>query len=174
MNILSLDLSSSCSGCVVWSDNTPICYRALITKNKIKFETLHDKVIYQRDNILKLISDYDVDKVYIENPLKKFTPGRSSANTIFTLFSLNYSIQLAIYEKMKIQPEMILPSEFKKHLGIKRGDDKKKITLEYVRDKYKSYPYKENRNNNPHFSCYDIADAVVVGEIGILKTTSSL
>ena len=84
--ICGLDISTSCIGiCVKDVENKKVYFENF----KPKGEDWIDKSTSTRDYLLKLIVDYDIKKIYIEENLQAFRPGLSSAKTLMSLARFN-------------------------------------------------------------------------------------
>jgi hypothetical protein len=121
-------------------------------------------------------------EVYVEEALKRFRRGMSSAGTIFKLAQFNGMVQLACYYHLGVVPKMIAATEARKSLGLKVLKESKcgittkdqvarfvqsRLGIEFEPKVMKSGPRKgqavfDERN-------YDAADAYVIAESGRLS-----
>ena len=105
-----------------------------------------------RDNIQKLISEYNVTKVIFEEVFEMF----SNTRTQKVLMWVQGIVLMAIYEiNPKIEYDFVIPSSWRSKLGIKTGrgikrESVKQADMEYVKNKY---GIEEND---------DIADAICI------------
>jgi hypothetical protein len=62
---------------------------------------------------------YEVRRIFVEEAAKKFSPGFSSAGTIFALASFNGIVSYLAHELFGVKPQMINVRSARKQLGIK-------------------------------------------------------
>lgn len=116
MNVLGLDISTSIVGICVYGDS------GFLKITHIKIQTVKDffdKVDVTTEFIEKICKEFEIDKIIIEEPLKRFSSGKSSAQTIFSLVRFNGALSYAVYKKTGITPEYISASTSRKTVGIK-------------------------------------------------------
>jgi|DEB19_MinimDraft_2_1074335.scaffolds.fasta_scaffold10448_2 hypothetical protein len=116
----------------------------------------------------------------VEEPLRMFTPGKSSINTIVTLIEFNVLIRNFLREKYGLHSRMISANNSRKALGIKLlpakkcGKNQKTQTFEilYSQSGFLSgMPYPTKRTGTPKDFCYDRADAFVIAKsLQLLET----
>jgi len=119
-----------------------------------------------------LVSKEDV--VFIEDKLSGFSGGKSMQRTIITLATFNAMVSLKVYQQIGKEPLYIHPSTAKAlmksdGLIIPKGSDKKRVTVDFVKNSLNNFPYVETRNGNPQAYCYDMADAYITARAGYLK-----
>jgi hypothetical protein len=176
MLILALDVSTTCTGlAIARQDGQIIHYEACVQKGNV----------FEKANMLKgvlgrLHSTYDIQEVYIEEPLKAFGARLSSANTLQLLGGFNLLVQYLVNEMFGKPPVLLGASTARKLSGFntesklmssnweyqhrKNTKDKKKLLLEYAANRLNdkgNFP-EISRAGNVKPSCYDVADALVL------------
>lgn len=133
-----------------------------------------------RELLQNLTHDYNIQQVFVEQDLRRFTRGLSSAQTIATLARFNGVVCQLSYEETGIEPILINVNEARKACGIKYNrKDKTKTTkekvFEIVQQKIdydwptkilKSGPRKGLEVLEP--GCFDMADAYVIARAGCI------
>lgn len=171
--ILGLDISSKTIGWALLSDKKELLkYGHLKPPSKKKSkDNLSLRLDFAFEGINNLVSDLSPDIVVIEDYSKKFTRGRSSANTIIVLACFNEVCGLAIYKKTKNKPERIpvttLRSLVKKKYNMEISD--KESVFKFCKNNFKNYLPKINRNGKVREESYDEADAIIVSLGYMLK-----
>lgn len=147
MRILGLDISSTCTGVSVVNDG----YLDINTLDTIvpsdKF-SLGQKLVFFEKHIKKLLKKYNPDIVVIEDIFKG-----PNAKTFKTLAMFRGIIFKVVFEKMKIDPKSIMPTEARKLVGAKGV--KKEDGFQFVINKYGLKEFVFEKHN-------DITDAVVL------------
>ena len=172
--LLSLDISTSCTGYCIFDDQKLI---------KIGYIDLSKKKdFYQKANeIKKFLKDveekYEIENIAVEENLQAFRPGLSSAKTLMTLAQFNGTVRWIAYEQLGIISESINVNTARKSIGLKIDKkDKSKTTKEKVLEwvsldnddiKWPTKILKSGRNKGQTRvlnECYDMADAYVIGK----------
>jgi len=172
--ILSLDISTSCTGYCIF-DNSGYLVKSseiLLEKEKNFFK----KVEFIENILILLSKEYQIKNVAIEESLQSFRPGLSSAKTLFTLSKFNGIVQYICF-KLGMNIHTYNVNTARKLAGIKIDRKSKKKTKDQVvemvfnemKDKInlpkkilKSGPRK---GLEVYQNCaYDIADAYVIGK----------
>jgi len=171
--LLSLDISTSCTGYCIFDEHGDLLESNAIVLNKIK--DFFKKVKKVENTLNNLVEKYDISSVAIEESLQSFRPGLSSAKTLFTLSKFNGIIQFLCYNYgIKIYKYNV--NTARKLTGIKIDRKKEKSTKDQVVEQVlklnsdiflptkilKSGPRK-GKEVYENYS-YDIADAYVVGK----------
>lgn len=172
--ILALDLSSNKTGvCCLNYDGSLYLFTYLDTStttnaHKEQFQDIYDKIDFVRTYFEEFYKAHPtapkITEIHVEGPLSKFAPGKSSMDTLETLFQMNYSVSYELYRIFGLKPIHWHPSVLRTACGIKRhkGDNIKKIVLQYVKDTYpifkKALPEKMAKNS----PWIDVADSVVI------------
>ena len=174
--ILGLDVSTSITG---WSllaletEDFSLGYLPLASS-----KDPYSKAGKVRELLRGLASDYNIHAVFVEQDLRRFARGLSSAQTIATLARFNGVTCQIAFEETGIKPILINVNEARKAVGIKYDrKDKKKTTKEKVFERVeqmivydwpmkvlKSGPRKGLPVKEP--GCYDMADAYVIAAAG--------
>ena len=167
--ILGLDISSATIGwALIEEGNGEI---VLIKKGHISppskkksKDNIALRLNYAFEEITLLVEDLEPDVVAIEDYAKKFSKGRSSANTIIILSSFNEVCGLAAYRVTDKKPVRISVSRLralvKKEYSQNIKD--KEDVLAFCREKFKNFSTQKNRVGNIKKECYDEADALIV------------
>lgn len=177
---IGLDASTSTVGlCVIDSETGDmIKLTYLDLSSKVKYEDLYDKVNATRDfisNLVKQNPNWVLNKVCIEQFAKQFTPGFSSADTLFTLAMFNHAICQYVYDNFKMKPEKINVRTARKNANVIIDyKDRSKTTKQKVFNKVKEinpnfpwFTYIAKAGKHKGTSVYgkqneDMADAWVV------------
>lgn len=167
---LCLDISSTCTG-YSFLDEDGNCHLVgcIRTGNRKKFSTNYDIIDEICRVLFEEVSNIDgnVVGIFSESALKKFSRGRSSASTIAKLTSINFATRYELYRKFGLTAVEIAPTAVKKLVGYKKKEDKKEKTLEFVIDRFPDFPIEYTRYGNTHQKCYDMADSIAIGWIGL-------
>ncbi len=117
MKFLGLDISTSCTGICLLSDND-ILSLDFIDLSKCK--TLWLKADVTRNKLMDIFQKFgNIDVLSIEEPLMGFQKGMSSAATIATLMKFNGMTSLISRDIFGIDPEYISAAHARKLCGIK-------------------------------------------------------
>ena len=127
--ILGLDISTSCTGWCVLDDDKFI-NMGYIDTSKIKCMIKKSKHV--RDEFLKLILRYEIDKVCIEENLQAFRPGLSSAKTLLTLARFNGIVSYIANDIFDCMPSYVNVNTARKLNGIKIDRKIKANTKEQI------------------------------------------
>ncbi len=175
--LLSLDISTSCTGYCVFDENELIDIGYI---NLSKHKGLFEKAACVKSEIINLDDRYNIEKVVVEENLQAFRPGLSSAKTLMTLAQFNGVVRWICHERLEVPVEAINVNTARKSVGLKIDKkDKSKSTKEKVwewvktsnkKDNYKiNWPMKTLKsgpNKGQIRLCneaYDMADAYVIG-----------
>ena len=171
--ILSLDISTSCTGWCVFNKNVleDIGYIELS-----KHKGMYKKAGHVKSELLNLLKKYPINKVVVEENLQAFRPGLSSAKTLMTLAQFNGVVRWICYSDLDCDVESLNVNSARKSVGLKIDRKSKKKTkeqvLEWVASEEASIKWPEkilksgpNRGQKRRLdSCYDMADAYVIGK----------
>ncbi|MDB4335870.1 hypothetical protein N9989_00195 [bacterium] len=141
------------------------------TRNKNHFPTLYQKADLIKKNLREVKKNYNVKSVFIEQSLHSFRSGFSSAQTLSTLSRFNGIVSWFCFEIFKIEPDMIAATSARKQAGveIKRGDNAKQKTLEFVLDREPSFVIQYTKAGNPKPGTMDRSDSYVIARAGYLQ-----
>lgn len=180
MNVLGVDVSTSCTGFCLLSETH--CKLGLIDLSKLK-DGWH-KVEHFRNYISKW--DEKIDIIAVEEPLKSFSSGASSAQVITTLIRFNGIASYLLREHFKINPQYIMSQSARKHAGIKfdgkknpDGTPKEKVSRKDQTFKWmaendlKSVKWPIKRNGKPIDWAFDVTDAYVVAKAIMVQKSST-
>lgn len=173
--ILGLDISTSITGLTLLNNDGSFLESSYIDLRKI--DEQHKKAECVKEYFLNTLEKealFKIDSIFIEDKLSGFSSGKTKQSTLMKLGAINGIISWIIYESTSVDPKYIHPSTVKaimkkEGLIIPKGEDKKKLTLEFARNKVPSFPYAETRNGNPQTYCYDMADSFIVARAGYIK-----
>src|SRR3990167_6648249 len=176
--IIGLDVSTSIIGISLFDLNGDLLELTHIDLHKLK--NIYEKANFAREQIKKITSQYKIIKhqpniqVFIEQPLKRFMLGKSSASTITLLAGFNMLISYFVVEDFGVIPEHIDASSARKTCGIKiqKGvGTAKEQTFVQVREKLlpnRQWLKKKNSENYKDY-CYDESDAYIIGLSATIK-----
>ena len=170
MIILGLDVSSATIG---WSllnldKNNPTLIECGHIKpmSKDKADKKGYGMIYRGadayDQIADLLKNKKPDLIVIEDFSKKFSKGKSSANTIITLAVFNSFVALACLKYSGKEPLKFSATEMRSNVGkfYKQKIVSKDDVFPFICNKYQNFIIKNNRNNKTKTEYYDEADAI--------------
>lgn len=140
----------------------------------------HELEMYVND----YVRSYKCDTThYIEDKLGSFAGGKTMQQTLMKLAAFNATVSFIIWRQFNesgytTDVEHIHPSTVKSlvkpyGLVIPKGGDKKKLTLDFVSKREKTFPVKLNKNDNPQPYCFDMADSYIVALAGYRKNWCS-
>jgi RNase H-fold protein (predicted Holliday junction resolvase) len=169
MKILGLDISSSTIGwALVEIKNNELSllkYGHLKPPDKKKSnDNFSLRLDYAFNEMTKLVKSTKPDIVAIEDYAKKFSSGRSSANTILVLASFNEVCGLAVYRQLGKKPIRIPVSRLRSLVKNEYNEivkDKEDV-MRFCKKYFSNFTESLNRAKNIKQECYDEADSVVV------------
>lgn len=150
-------------------------------------KSLHDKMDESHWWVEEFLAPYTSGSHmhYFEERLANFAAGRTMLQTLMTLAGFNalfsYEVwrihrEIATYEEgcqgvgtIHIHPSTVKAIMKREGLIIPKGGDKKKITLDFVKNKIPGWEVFLNRNDNPHPYNYDRADSYITARAGYLR-----
>lgn len=128
---------------------------------------------------------------FIEDRLGGFAMGGTMQQTLMKLAAFNATVTYIIWHSfhltgLSVHVEHLHPATVKaimkkEGLVIPKGPVKidgvtlkgsklkKVLTLDYVKNKEKKFPFETNKNNNAHSWCYDMADSYCIARAGFIK-----
>jgi hypothetical protein len=167
--ILGLDISTSITGFSIIENNNLISCEIIDLRSK-KLETKFEKASLVKAKFLELKKQYNICDVFIEEPLSRFTPGLSSAQTLLSLSSFNGILSWMIYEIFNIKPQYIACRQARKMVGINvpKGGDAKAITLKHWLDNEPQFKVEYTKFGNAQQGSYDRADSLTIAKAGFL------
>lgn len=169
--ICGIDASTSCTALSILDLSGNVLFVDKCEISKLKTDDLYAKVTHAVNFIIEKLEPYKNNLlcVGVEEPVKRFTMGASSANTIITLCIFNFAVCYELSKILKMRPEHITASTARKSFGAKfakgtNSKDKKEVIRQMCADKWPSLTWPTNRNDNLHQWNYDIADSLVISE----------
>jgi Holliday junction resolvasome RuvABC endonuclease subunit len=172
--LLSLDISTSCTGYCIFDNNNELKEMNYI--NLSKHKDFYSKAKEVKRVMLELKSNYEIKYIAVEENLQAFRPGLSSAKTLMTLAQFNGTVRWICFEVFGVQSTPINVNTARKSVNLKIDKkDKSKTTkekvLEWVINEMPAYIWptkvlKSGRNKGQVRrldACYDMADAYVIG-----------
>lgn len=139
---IGLDASTATVGvCVIDSETGDLVKLTYLDlSSKAKYDDIYDKVDATRIFLKDLINSnpWEINKVSIEEFAKQFTPGFSSADTLFTLAMFNHAICQFVFDTYNMKPHKVSVRTARKELYVNVDyKDKSKTTKQKVFDKVK-------------------------------------
>lgn len=186
--MLGLDVSTSIIGWCVISSTAKIgdlhTEWGHIDLTKIKF--FWDKVDRSKNAISNIVDDlYDkgikISSLYIEDPVKRFRSGASSAHTIALLAKFNCLISYFARQKLSIDPVYLDATAARLSLGINLvskkksgGKNQKQQSFDYLSSTvFKNYNWPITRTGRIQAYCYDQMDSYVIALSGAIITQNN-
>lgn len=172
--VLSFDISSSTIGWTLMEydqSSFNLMDFGYIKPPKKEKGSISFRLNSTNNSIEDLIKKHCPDEVAVEDYAKRFSGGRTTANTIIILSTFNEIVCLAAFRVMGMDayryPVVRIRSQVGKLFGIKivSKDD---IFPEIVKRSTFFVPQK-NKNNNTKIEYMDVADAIAVGITHILN-----
>lgn len=178
--IIGIDLSSSKTGICFMNEDFSIYKMDYIkttttTKaDKEKYKDIYDKI----DEIVSYFKHFkqndpnsvSIKRIIIEEPLNKFSRGKSSIKTISLLLQVNFAVSYQLYQIFGIKPEhySFISCRSLNKIKIPKGEDAKQKVYEFVCNTYPEYKklIPEYSKNNP---LIDVADAVIIARGGLMQ-----
>ncbi len=173
--LLSLDISTSCTGFCIFNSENELELISYIDLSKHK--DFYEKVTEVKSVLHKIKSDYPIQDVAVEENLQAFRPGLSSAKTLMTLAQFNGTVRWVCHELFDLKPKAINVNTARRAVNLKIDrKDKTKTTKEKVLEWVMSdkpdldWPTKvlksgKNKGQVRRLdACYDMADAYVIGK----------
>ena len=169
---LGLDISTSCTGWALTDKNgDPI---SIGWFDIAKIEGTHLKADEVERGLMALPKP---TKVFVEDNVLGFTPGRSTAHTIITLAKFNAVVSYICWKLWGVPVVPIPSKKARSTVGLKipKGENVKKYVLEWSMNKSDSkfWPTREiksgKRKNEvvPMQGCFDAADAFLLVNAGL-------
>lgn len=165
--ILGLDLSTSKIGYCILNEKKEIIANEVI---KLKPLSLEDRAEIFYEFLTVLSKKHKIKDVFIEEPFTMFGGGRTTANTMANLQRFNGMCSFAVRRIFGMNPSLISANKARKAVGLKiaRGEDTKKIIIEWVQEKYpKDFIIELTNYGNPKPGTDDKADAIVIALAGM-------
>lgn len=178
--VLALDISSSTIGWAIFEYDVSSKKYSLLkyghTKplSKAKADRAGKGFVCRLNDayskISKLIKSECVDEVALEEYAKRYSKGRSSANTIITLATFNEVVTLSCFRELGREPARYTPRTVRTFLGKKFNCklDEKEDCFKFVDKNFSSFKKTLTRYGNIKTEHYDESDAIIIGLYHIL------
>lgn len=181
---IGLDISTSIIGvCVLLTDGTLEKLDA-IKLTSTKLEDHYQKADVVSEYIQNELSGYNIRNIYVEEAHMRFSPGFSSAKTLFSLANFNGIVCHMCYTMLQKKPIMIGVRTARKALGIKIDtkdksiSNKDKVFIKVV-EMQPSFPWRvkvatsgKRKGEEVYEKLnYDMADAWVIVRAGQLLSS---
>ena len=105
MNILGLDISTSCTGWCILGPGGTLIDMGYITLSKETDLYMKAQVILGHLELIK--KNHNITRICVEENLQAFRPGLSSAKTLLTLARFNGIVSYISQQLFSIEPEYI-------------------------------------------------------------------
>jgi hypothetical protein len=177
-SFISLDISTSCTGYAFWEDYGEGDGLTLIETGAIetptdKFPDINDKMDYVVKQLEAKINctqlEYPVGSVVAEAAMKKFSGGKTTADTMAKLIAFNFCLCYTLSRSQSCKIEHIDVRAARRTCGItipKGTKDKKeikKIVIEHWKKEYPSLAWDLKKTGNYKDYVGDMADAITIG-----------
>jgi Holliday junction resolvasome RuvABC endonuclease subunit len=149
MIILALDCSTKSTGVAIFDGQELKHYSCITASGSDLFKRIHK----MQDEIEKIIIEYKVDKIIMEDVLPEDVKGN---RTVFDALKYLQGYLVEIFNKYKIPYEFMVVSHWRKMCGIKTGSGIKRESL-----KPKDIAFVKNQFGISVND--DIADAICIG-----------
>lgn len=181
--ILALDISTSTTGYTILDNFGKLVKLGHLELSKIK-DGLWKKVDRVADFIQELKKEYNIEYVFIEEPLSKFSRGKSSSATISLLMRFNGIVSYLIYKEMGVDPIYYAPSRARKLCGLKMMSKTacKKAGIAWKPQKEQAfeqmnkqepfcggYDWPLKRTGRLKDFCYDQMDSFIIARAGFIE-----
>lgn len=165
MRLLSLDLSTSCSGWSIFEDNTLIEYGSIAEgsykgKSKERYPQRTGRVgKMMAEEICQLMRDKKPDRIVIEEASANGIAGVKSIKSLIMLHGslLTLMLQSDFYQYDTLQ--FLSPREWRGAVGLKKNGDFKQSSVDMANKKF---------GLTLDLACNDISDSILLG-YGYLK-----
>lgn len=161
---MGLDVSTSCTGIsIIDEQNNLIYYQAY----KHTGDTLEEKAADFEMCLIKLVNLHMPAKFFLEDAAKKFTAGKTTANTMNKLIAFNFLVRFLIYKNFNklATPLNVISARSKLGIKIPRGlsqRKKKRVVIDHIQKMFPTFTYILTRKGNPAPGTDDIADSCVI------------
>ena len=179
---LGLDISTSVIG---WSildkDGKLIDYGNITFKQKKHGKNLFLKMDHFKEEFIRSVGKYfgKIKHWAVEEAVKKFQGGKSTANTIYVCASFNFGVAHEVYTMLGFEPTYIPVSTARKSAGLKvpRGLDKnakKSYIVDWCKSNFPSFDLEYTRTGSYKPYMFDMADSIVIAKsLRIINERSS-
>jgi Holliday junction resolvasome RuvABC endonuclease subunit len=174
MKVCGLDASTSVVGITILDDlNVLLMTHVDLTK----CSTFWEKCDVIEDELKKVFELYNPEVVVIEEAVKKFRTGFSSANTISLLLRWNGIVSYMVYKLINVQPTYISAGESRKLAGMKMlskaksgGTSHKEQAFEWcMSGPLVAVDFPKTKTGKWKPFVYDIVDSYVLARAGVFQ-----
>jgi len=192
--ILGIDLSTSISGYSVIDEDGNLVLNDDVDTRRIK--NLYKVADENADMIDKVVKDFNIKHIFIEENLSTFKTGFSSAQVLSKLSKINGIVSWHCWREHSLEPELLNSSSARKSAGLKlnnkkrenmrqrllkegksesyaKGHRTKMIVHEYVQKTEPNFTFERTRSDNPRPASFDRADSVIIARAGEAAVNSS-
>ena len=180
--ILGLDISTSTTGYTILDLDGNLIELGHIELKKIK-DGMWAKIDVMKHALRELNKRHNFSHVFIEEPLSKFSRGKSSSATISLLMRFNGIISYLIHQDMGLDPVYYPPSRARKICELKmlsktacrKAKIKWKPQKEQAFDQMNArppfigYEWEKKRTGRLKDYCYDQMDSFVIARAGFVE-----
>lgn len=181
MKILGLDISSSTIGWAILDGSGKLLKYGHIKPLKKAKADKQGKGYVARladayAHVYALVKNECPDAIVIEDYSRKFSHGKSTANTIIVLATFNEACALACYHASDIEPVKYPVTTMRKHVGNKFDNKmpKKDDVFPFIEKQYKDFEITKTRFGNIKSEHYDEADAIFTALAHIIISQENL
>lgn len=173
------DISTSIIGYTFLDEGGAIVDIGHIDMSRIE-RNVWKKAEYAKEHLIELCSKHRPKHVFVEDPVSRFSEGKSSSHTIALLIRFNTLCSYFLAQTCGIEsPVYLTASHARKLCGIKiqRGT-KEKAKEQVFRFISKTDPFKDRewplkRTGLLKDSCYDEVDSYVIARAGFVELNNS-
>lgn len=174
---LGLDISTSIIGWSIVPSGTVMPVKPLLMGHikLTKLKDMWDKIDFVKQEVPSILENickegYKVDQFYVEDSLKKFSRGKSSAHTIAVLNKFNLIVSYLFREQLGLTPAQIDCTEARKNLGMTLlstkkagGKTQKQQAFDFLSESiFADIEWPKTRQGNIKQYLYDEVDAYVI------------
>lgn len=168
---VGIDASSSCTGIAIFEDDRLTYYNKIRPKKNIDFRSNSCQIIEQ---IIYILKDYDVDKIYMEDVPEFIRQGSRGKQIVKTLAILG-AVQGIFYQKLCYELgydiNYVGVHEWRKKAGFLEGKERdresqKQKAVDYANSKFGLNLHFEKGKKNL-LQDDDIAEAIVIAHTSL-------
>ena len=179
MKVIGFDISTAITGLAIIEGDSRSC--SIIKLDHIDFKkckTLWQKAdkVYETLMLNKETPEFqNIEKIAVEDAMLRFTPGKSSMQTISTLLRFNGLVSYMLYNIFEIEPQFISVGTARKTCGLRMQQKKNAGGLSHKEQCFKlmmerdlkdvKWPLK--KNGDAVDWSRDVVDAFVIAKAGI-------
>lgn len=178
VTILGLDVSTSIIGYTLLDNKGDLISIGHIDMTKLD-RNVWTKAFFARSQLTELCNVYQPTHVFIEDPVSKFTKGKSSSHTIILLIRFNTLCSYFAMEASGVkEPQYITAGHARKLCDVKitkGGPKAKEQVFEHFRNSgpFKGYEWPLKRTGRVKDHCYDEVDSYVIAKAGFIELSTT-